>query len=196
MAPSVGVTGMVQLEYLGKQQSTIWDGPVTRTRYRFGVDRKIGWVDPRDVGTEGKDGFLALRDRNNNFLFRLVNAPITTEMPSSGSKTAPVPVGEPVLSVAAGTDTVSATVVEGNQEVLSVVADAATQEDAVSATVVVSADADFRYNPSEMYPSDIKRLNLNKEEWGIMYRLEMAGKNRQTVKTFIEEKLASDSESV
>lgn len=186
MASSVGVSGLVQIEYLGKQQSTVWDGPVTRTRYRFGVDRKVGWVDARD-----KDGFLAFKDRNNSPLFALVSAPAAKEAPASTS--APEPVAEPVLSIA-GTDAVSATVVEGGEEVMNVVADPATDEEAVSATVVTEAptDANFRYDPNEMYPSDIKRLNLTKSEWETLYRLELAGKNRKTVTTYIEEKLASD----
>lgn len=184
MATSVGVSGMVQLEYLGKQQSTIWDGPVTRTRYRFGVDRKVGWVDPRDVGVEGKEGFLGLKDRNNNLLFRKVDAPV--------AKAVAAPAEEPALS-AAGAGTATATLVADEGEVLTVVADEEAEEDAVSATIVQQQpETHFRYNPSEMYPSDIKRLNLTHEEWGILYRLELAGKNRKTVTTYIEEQLASE----
>lgn len=189
MAASVGTSGMVKLEYLGKAQSTIWDGPVTRTRYRFGVDRKIGWVDPRDAGEVGRSGFLALKDRHNNYLFRLVEEAAPAK--ATARKSAPAPEVEPVLSIA-GTDAVSATVVEGQEEVMNVVADPSTEEEAVSATVVEAPASTFRYDPSEMYPSDIKRLKLTRSEWDQMYRLELAGKNRKTVTTYIEEQLSAE----
>jgi hypothetical protein len=191
MAAPTGSTGpMIKIEYLGKQQSTIWDGPVTRTRYRFGVDRKSGWVDRRDAGEHAKSGFLKLKDRHNNFLFKVVSG---NGEEAVGVEAVPSSQGDPVVSVTGAEDAVSATVVEDGQEALVVVADPTTQEDAVSATVVEeNLQENFRYNPSEMYPSDIKRLNLTKTEWETLYRLEMAGKNRPAVKTFIEEKLASD----
>lgn len=194
MAASVGSSGMTKLEYLGKQQSTIWDGPVTQVRYRFGVDRPVGWVDPRDVGEKGKSGFLNIKDRNNNYLFRVVD---NSEVQAVGVEATPTEVPQkPETQVLGDQDVVSATVVEDGQEELTVVADPATQEDAVTATVVVEesgeAEPAFRYNPSEMYPSDIKRLNLTKEEWDTMYRLELAGKNRPTVTKYIEEQLANE----
>lgn len=70
-----GAEGFVEIEYVGSQQLLTFTGSVTNTRYRFGVTRRHGFVDKRDVGerpTEGRggSGFLALR-RNGQFLFRV-----------------------------------------------------------------------------------------------------------------------------
>ena len=88
-----GATGMVKLEYLGKQMSSVWSGHASNTPYRFGADKPVGWVDVRDAGerpSEGRQGsgFLKLR-KNGEWLF----APYVEE-----------DVAEPAHPVVAGTE--------------------------------------------------------------------------------------------
>jgi hypothetical protein len=173
---------MVKLEYTGKQQSTIWDGPATQVRYRFGVDRKVGWVDPRDAGERGVSGFLKLKDRHDNWLFKLV----TDDTPVVGVEATPT---LQTVPGAAGGASASGTLTAGGNAVMTVVADPS--EDIVSATVVEMSAKDLGFpDPGSLYPSDIKRLKLTKEQWEGLYRAELAGKNRQAVKTFVEEQIA------
>jgi hypothetical protein len=157
MASSTGSAGMTKIEYLGKQMSSIWDGPVTQQRYRFGSDRKIGWVDNRDV-----NGFLSLQDRNSNPLFRVVD----TGAVAVEATPTPAPAVEAEVAVAE-----TPVVVE---EVVAV---------APAASTLTFPD------PSNLYPSDIKRLNLTKEQWQGLYEAELAGKKRPTVITYVEEQL-------
>lgn len=181
MATDAGSKGSTKLEYLGKQTSSIWDGPVTQVRYRFGIDRKVGWVDNRDIGVRGESGFLKLKDRNGNWLFRVVA--------SDNSDVVAVEIKAENEALTVPEDAVSATVVEGGEEVLAVVADPVAE--VVSATVSVAPTGDWP-DPNNLYPSDIKRLNLTREQWQGLYQAELAGKKRSAVITYVEEKLASE----
>lgn len=45
-----GKAGMTRLEYIGRNQGdSTWWGPVTNTRYIFGPNHKVGYVDDRDL---------------------------------------------------------------------------------------------------------------------------------------------------
>lgn len=89
-----GSAGMVRLEYLGAQMSSIWTGHVTNVAYRFGADKPVGWVDVRDAGerpSEGRpgSGFLKLR-KNGEWLF----APYVEALAVAAPQTPPQPSAE------------------------------------------------------------------------------------------------------
>jgi hypothetical protein len=78
-----GGAGMTKLEYIGDNQGdTTWFGPVTHTRYVFGANRRVGYVDSRDA-----QGMLAMKGKDGKSpVFR-----VKVEQP----KAVPVPPPEP-----------------------------------------------------------------------------------------------------
>lgn len=44
----VGIYGIVRVKYLGGINAK-WIGPVTKTKYRFGPQRRFGYLDVRDA---------------------------------------------------------------------------------------------------------------------------------------------------
>lgn len=175
MATHVGSEGMVKIEYLGKQVSSTWTGDVTSAPYTFGVDRPKGWVDKRDVGTrESGKGFLSKKDRNGNYLFRLVEKQETT-------------------TEIASTDEEPLKVVEVVSEPEPVLVQEAAGTSLTTATMSI-AESKPLIDPTDMNVEQIRQLdsqNLTLEQWKEIYKLEMANRNRKSAVTFLEEKIAS-----
>ena len=206
MAPTVGAGGMVLLVYMGRGMTSVWDGPVTNTRYRFGQDGNTrGWVDKRDAGEKGKSGFLNEKDSKGNYLFDLDQTALvaddvvdggmvrtvetvtkqetqTKEVVAEGVVITPEPAG---ASQGAGT----ATQEVAPQQVA--YADPIQRDPKV---VVGEAVPDFP-NPDDYNATEIRSLVLSKAQWEQVYKAELASKNRKTVVTFIEEQLGKTDES-
>lgn len=69
-----GKTGFEILEYIGPSSSDMsWFGPATRTRYVFGGNRRVGYVDARDA-----PGMLQMGD-NGRPTFRVYVKPVVQE---------------------------------------------------------------------------------------------------------------------
>jgi hypothetical protein len=184
MAASVGVQGMVKIQYIGKQVSSTWYGDVTNAPYIFGIDRPKGWVDKRDVGSkEEKKGFLSKKDRDGNFIFKVVTDNKAEEVVEKK------PEGELV------------TAIEGIS-----VADTVEQPEMVTVmkgqSVGMSEAAPNRFDSSlppkaksidssELSVEQIKSLELSKEEWQELYKDELAGRNRKGAVAFLEDKIAN-----
>ena len=83
-----GGTGMTKLEYIGANQGNgTWFGPVTKTRYIFGANRRVGYVDSRDV-----DGMLAMKGKDGkSAVFR-----IKAEQPKAVPEVPPEPEPQPL----------------------------------------------------------------------------------------------------
>lgn len=84
--------GMVLIEYIGTSMGAqTWYGPVSGARYPFGLTRKYGNVDVRDLrtGSARKPGFLELRE-NGQDIFKIFTPP---------KQVAQVEVPEPVITV-------------------------------------------------------------------------------------------------
>lgn len=63
-----GKAGMVRLRYTGRNVGdTTWWGPETNTRYIFGGNRRVGYVDANDAA-----GMLEMRDKEDRRVFQLV----------------------------------------------------------------------------------------------------------------------------
>jgi len=85
-----GRAGMTRLEYIGRNQGdTTWWGPVTNTRYIFGGNRKVGYVDSADV-----PGMLAMK-KEDRPVFRVFRPPAKPKAP-------PAPVVKEAVAVPAG----------------------------------------------------------------------------------------------
>lgn len=86
-AAAVGSNGMIMLEYLANRAGTMpFYGVKTKTRYLFGGQRKMGWVDARDV-----DGFLQILDGKQPAFRVLEAAPAKAaapKVPATESKVA------------------------------------------------------------------------------------------------------------
>lgn len=177
-----GSGGMSKVEYLGKQMSSTWSGDVTNTTYTFGVDRRKGWIDKRDLGSrDPKRGFLGKQDRaTGEWLFRDISEKSETSQES-------VPTVQPVE--------------ESAQTVQSDPAPQRTEEDTAAVRGSSQAQAtpsvkqaEVEYDPATMNVVQIKTLvdkNLSKEQWVSIYKAELAGSNRKGAVTFIEDLLAN-----
>lgn len=170
--PNIGSEGMVKLEFVGVGMDSVWIGPTTHARYRFGEDRKIGWVDKRDVGETGKSGLLNLKDRKGNYLFRKVaeEKPVVETLsedlkPIEEKEVLDSPVEE-VFEEPQTVGIVEPVIVEEQPEI------------------------DFP-NPSELTAAEIRALELSMEQWMALYKAELADKNRKGVITFLEDKIAN-----
>lgn len=173
MTASAGSAGFVKLLYTGKGMSSVYDGPVTNTRYRFGSDRPKGWVDKRDAGERGKNNtFLNLKKSDGGWLFEVVE---------DGDATAKKTETKIENVTAQPVKTAKQNVVDIQKDPIVVVSDAPKEEKKL----------DFP-NPSELNASEIRGLTLTKEQWRAVYEAELADKNRKSVVTYIEEQLASD----
>lgn len=178
MTTSAGSAGFVKLLYTGKGMSSVYDGPVTNTRYRFGADRPRGWVDKRDAGERGKaGGFLNIKKSDGGWLFDVVedgDAVAKKEtVPANAAEVKGVEV-TPVKKASKG-------VVDIQKDPTVVIGEAPKEEPKLEFP-----------NPSELNASEIRGLTLTKAQWQAVYEAEMADKNRKSVVTFIEEQLASD----
>jgi len=81
-----GRGGMTRLEYIGGNVGdTTWWGPETQTRYVFGGNRKVGYVDSKDAA-----GMLAMK-KDDKAVFRVYKPPVQKPKP----KPAPAPQPEP-----------------------------------------------------------------------------------------------------
>jgi GT2 family glycosyltransferase len=187
MAASVGVQGMTKIQYTGKQVSSTWHGDVTNAPYVFGIDRPRGWVDKRDVGSkEEKKGFLSKKDRDGNFIFKVVTdnkAEEVVEEKITVIKHQSVGMSEATASF----------VVEDNPNSSEVVVPGAFSNATASAsgTLHVKEKEKVAVDPSEISVEQIKQLELSKEEWHQLYKDELAGRNRKGAVAFLEEKLAN-----
>lgn len=172
--PQPSGAGMVMLVYTGRGMTAVWDGSATNTRYRFGADgRTRGWVYKTDAGERGKRGFLNLKDSKGNYLFHVDETVPATPEPAPATKDVvltPQPAG--VTQTAAVADP--------------------TQKDP---QVVIGEVLPEYPNPSDYNATEIKSLVLSKEQWGLVYKAELADKARKTVVTYIEEQLAADDTS-
>jgi len=71
-----GRAGMTRLEYIGRNQGdTTWWGPETETRYVFGGNRRVGYVDSKDVA-----GMLAMK-KEDKPVFRVFRPPAKPKAP-------------------------------------------------------------------------------------------------------------------
>lgn len=183
MANSVGVEGMVELVYLGKQQPAVWDGNATNTRYRFGKGKERGWVDPRDAGKRGEGrGFLNVKDSKGNWLFELGTpeaAPATQKVVKG-----PVKGNEPTVVIGD-----AAPVVEAPAMVVT--------DDIVHPTPIEDegeeVPVDDLPDMADMTVRDILAMDLDKAGWRKVYQVELASeKPRKSLITALEEKLASE----
>ena len=170
MTASAGSAGFIYLEYTGNGLTSVYDGPVTNTRYRFGKDRPRGWVDKRDAGERGKaGGFLNVKRPDGSWLFEVLKDG------DSGSKTS------------AKTESVDVQPVKtATKSVVDVQVDPKVVVAAAPKPVTEFPD------PSELNASEIRGLTLSKEQWRLVYEKELSDKNRKSVVTYIEERLADD----
>lgn len=194
MAMDVGKVGMVKIEYLGQKMGSTWHGDVTNAPYEFGKDRKRGWVDKRDLGDrEEKKGFLSKKDSNGNWIFKVV----TGEKAEEVKQPEVVVVEEPVLVSEAVSEISeephSVTLVD-NPNSSEFVAPGAFSNAVASGTLTeVAAKKPKKkavVDPSEMTVEQLKTLALDREGWEEVYRLELAGRSRKGLISFLEEKLA------
>lgn len=175
----VGSTGMEQLEYQGQKMSSTWTGPVTNASYRFGIDRKIGWVDKRDVGERNKSGFLNMKDsRTDIWLFNRYTKTTIAASPTDES-------GEE--AVVEETIAEEPTQVLVDQEVVELDSFNQVNFDSQSSEPVVESTVP---NPTDATVAEMQEWDLTKAEWNEVYKLELAGRHRTTALRFIEEKLA------
>ena len=175
---AIGAEGMVKIEYLGDQMSFTISGDKTNARYTFGKDRPKGWIDPRDLGTReglsGDTGFLTKRDRQTGkYLYKLAEEAVAPE-PKPVAVTQVVEENAPSVpqGVAEATGTLSAT------------------ENVAEKSVTLKSDVP---NPTDLTVEEIKLLELTQDQWLQVYQIEMAGRNRKSAITFIEETLAGFS---
>jgi len=174
MAASTGSQGMVRLQYNGKQMTAVWDGPITNTRYRFGVDRPTGWVDKRDAGEKGGKGFLSLKDTKGGFLFELVGEETASQVTQSSSP-------QQVTVV-----TSEAKAAPSEMVVVELVEEEPTTAEETSFYPVSST-----VDPSEYNIAEIQAMNLDPAGWQAVYKAEMAAdRPRKSLLTWLEEKLA------
>lgn len=169
---NAGAEGFVKLEYTGKGMTSVYDGPVTNTRYRFGKDgRTTGWVDVRDAGERGSGkGFLDEKDGKGNYIFEMIEGVTSTATKTQGVEVKP----------ASAKKTATQGVVDAQIDPTVVVGEAAGEE-----------TTDFP-DPADLNASEIRGLDLTREQWQAMYEAEMGNKNRKSVVTYIEEKLAGE----
>ena len=81
---------MTRMEYIGRNQGdTTWWGPETETRYVFGGNRRVGYVDKADVA-----GMLKMQ-KEGKPVFRVFRPPPKPQAP-------PAPVAKEVVAVPAG----------------------------------------------------------------------------------------------
>lgn len=156
-----GSTGMVRLQYQGKQMDSTWTGSVTHTAYRFGVDRQFGWVDNRDVGSREGVGFLSLKDPLGHWIF-------ATKPPSPE----PQPDLQPVLQT------------EPIHEMASPASEPVGIPD--RSEELEEPVAKPALDPSDLTIGQIRNLTMDKEGWLALYSLELAGRNRKGVIDFVE----------
>lgn len=154
-----GAEGFILLEYLGSQQVATWPGEVSNTNYRFGVSRRMGYVDKRDAGerpSEGSkgSGFLAVR-KDGKQLFRVAPEPVLEKAPAAQPQTA-----EATMT---------------SEEAHLTPAPVVVVSKAVVAAPVATPD------PGVLTTAEIKALVLSPEQWVALIQAEEAGKARQTV---------------
>lgn len=169
MAETIGTQGMVKLEYLGKQVASTWQGEVTGATYTFGVDRKRGWVDKRDVGTrEDKKGFLNKKDRNTNqWLFQEVEKVAEKVVEKTEEQI-------PEIEIV--------TVVKGSS--------AESSEFNLSGTLT-ARNKSSAPDPTDANVEQVKKWELSKDEWQEVYRIELANRNRKGLVSFLEDLIAN-----
>jgi len=81
-----GKAGMTRLEYIGKNAGdSTWWGLVTNTRYVFGGNRRVGYVDSQDVA-----GMLAMK-KDDKPVFRRYKEPAKPKAPPVVEEKAPDP---------------------------------------------------------------------------------------------------------
>lgn len=173
MASTVGSSGMTKLEYTGKQMAAAWSGPVTGATYYFGLDKSRGWVDKRDVGERGKSGFLNMKNKNNGtWLFQ-----VATDNPAPAEE----PIEELVVEV------VSEPMLVGVAEPVG-----KTVMRGTLSTVEPEAPAVEIPDITDMNVVEVKALQLTRDQLLEVYRVELAGRARKGLISYLEERLAEN----
>lgn len=177
MAVPENTTGMVKLVYQGKGMLSVWDGPVTNTRYRFGADKPKGWVYKQDAGERGRNGFLNLKDSRGNYLFEQDG---DAELPASGPVITPAPAGAIQATAQAPKQVATQNVVDIQKDPVVVIGEAPKEE------------PDYP-DPKDLNVAEIQALELTPEQWQKVYKAELAGLARKSALTFMEKQIASDN---
>ena len=82
-----GKAGMTRLEYIGRNMGdSTWWGPETNTRYVFGGNRRVGYVDNRDVA-----GMLEMKKENRPVFRRFREPPKPKAAPVEVKEVVTVP---------------------------------------------------------------------------------------------------------
>lgn len=195
-----GAEGMVRLEYTGAQQIATWTGHVTNAAYRFGVTKRVGWVDKRDAGEREGKGFLSLR-KNGMWLFNLYianlqpeSAQLATEVQPDNSKTEDgnTPLEPALVSLVEDTiDTALGDLEADTDETDEFVADTVPDGLVQDTLVAVEVPASDVPDPSTLTFVQIEALSLTPEQWGELRTLELAGKQRRGVLAYVDKLLAA-----
>jgi hypothetical protein len=188
---TVGSTGMVKIQYIGKKMSSIWAGHATNTEYVFGMDRAVGWVDKRDVGERGKSGFLNSKDSNNQWLFMAVadSKKAATPQPAPEPEIQTLTIGGEVASLTVETEPKSENVLLLDADVASVTVE--TEMPAGKGRATAKGSLSSVPDPTDMTVEEVKRLNLDLAGWTEVYKTELANRSRKGLITFLEETIAN-----
>lgn len=186
----LGTEGMTMLEYTGQNYGTTsFYGPVTKTRYSFGLTRNRGFVDNRDLrtGSHKNPGLLELYEGGRK-LFKEIEPP--AEEPQ------PAPEPEPMLEIQAEAPS---QIIELEPAVDEFVAD----EPVVDEPLVIEPDyvetpttrSEFELDPINLTVQEaiaiIDTGELSSQQLEEMLHAETTGKNRVTLVTYLREKIAN-----
>lgn len=172
----IGTEGMTMLEYTGQNYgTTAFYGPVTKTRYNFGLSRPRGFVDNRDLttGINNRPGLMEMFEGGRKLFRTVVSEP--------APEVAPMLVEEsPVIELPA--DAPAPTPLE-----LEVQGD---EPDAIEVEY-----SDFEYDPAHLTVQEaisiIDTGELNRTQLEQMLHAEETGKNRVTLVNYLREKITN-----
>lgn len=156
-----GASGMVRMQYTGRMQLFTLSGQTSRTNYRFGATRRIGWVDQRDVGKRGESGFLNVMEAGE-YVFEPYREPGQAQAPPALA-TPPVPAPSP----------------------------APVGEEQPDPGLDAQASMAEMPDPANLTVPEIRALDLTPAQWRRLLDLEQAGKQRTTAIQHIETALAN-----
>lgn len=168
----LGSQGMTEIVYVGGNMGTMeWYGAVSKIRYVFGGARPEGWVDAKDV-----DYFVGLRE-NGQPVFKLAKA---KEEPEPIPTPVIVDPGAPQVKTDEGVLTVTSSgLVDGEGNVIDPATMKPRTEDQPQD---IPAIADLTL-------AELKELQLEPNQWQLMFDDEEAGRNRVGHIQFIKSKL-------
>lgn len=173
-----GRDGMEILEYVGTSAGDMtWWGPVSQTRYIFGGNRRVGYVDKRDV-----EKMVALVDQGAK-VFRVYQKPVEKPKAEVVEIREEVPGFEPVILEESWTEF---------KDLAPMVTTAKTINDPVEAAMVIGVAATRPpFDPAGFSVNALKgRLNnLNEAQLAALLEAEKTGLNRKGAINAIEEVL-------